>query len=167
MYRPYEADCQAENIEPCKEHMYRKVFHECFNSSFHHPLKDTCGKSDEFKAKLMTAKGEERKQIEPEGNIHHDSAGKAYQSKRDDKLHATTTAGVVTGSFDLQKVLPCPFIQTGVALYKWQLAVYNLTIFETSSKGTKAYCILWDETIAGRGKEEIGSALLKWFEITS
>ena len=89
---------------------------------------------------------------------------KAYlaKKKKTDKEHAATTPGA---SFDLQNVLPCPFLQTGIGnRYKRQLAVYNLTIFETSDKGVKSQCMLRDETIAGRGSEEIGSALLLWLE---
>ena len=164
MYRLYVSMCEAESIVPCKEHTYRKVFNEKFNLSFHHPVKDTCGKCDEFKAKLMTAVGREKMDIEEARNNHHCLAEKAYLAKKADKEHAATTPGVVTASFDLQKVLPCPFLQTGIAFYKRQLAVYNLTIFETSDKGVKAHCMLWDETIAGRGSEEIGSALLLWLE---
>lgn len=112
----------------------------------------------------MSAKGEEKREIEDARDSHHNKAERAYQEKRNYKQYASVTPGVVTASFDLEKVLPCPFIQKGVAFYKRHLSVYNLTSFETTNKGTKAYCMLWDKTIAGRGSEEIGSAFLKWME---
>ena len=46
--------------------------------------------------------------------------------------------------------------------YKRQLAVYNLTIFETTKQGgNQGHCFIWNETIAGRGAQEVGSCLWK------
>lgn len=82
--------------------------------------------------------------------------------KKADKEFAAKNRGIVTASFDLQKVLPCPMLQTGIVYYKRQLAVYSLTIFATSVDGNKAHCMIWDETIARRGGQEIGSCVMKW-----
>ena len=162
MYRLYKEHCQENDIVPENEHIYRKVFNEDFNLSLHHPLQDTCEKCDIFKASLATAREDEKIPIEEERARHHELAETAYKQKKTDKEFAMKKKGIVTASFDLQKVLPCPMLQTGVVYYKRQLAVYNLTIYETSMEGNKAPCMMWDETIAGRGGKEIGSCVPKW-----
>lgn len=133
--------------------------------SFHPPTEDTCDKCDAFKASLLSVVGDEKECVLEEQRAHHAKVDLAYREKRNDKEFAKNNAGVVTASFDLQKVLPCPFLQTGVVYYKRQLAVYNLTIYETRM-GTSdtGHCLMWDETIAGRGSQEIGSCLWKWLE---
>lgn len=162
MYRLYQKYCHENNLPPEKESMYRKIFNEEFNLSFHHPSQDTCEKCDTFKASLMTASDDDKNRIEEEKAKHHELAEMAYNEKRADKEFALKSKGIVTASFDLQKVLPCPMLQTGIVYYKRQLAVYNLTIFETSVDGNKAHCMIWDETIAKRGGQEIGSCVMKW-----
>ena len=64
MYRLYVTNFNDKNLQPEKEHMYRKVFNEQFNLSFHLPSKDTCEKCDGFKASLITANNEERRTME-------------------------------------------------------------------------------------------------------
>ena len=165
MYRLYSKDCDQKSIEPEKEHTYRKIFNENFNYSFHPPSKDTCEKCDIFKAALFNATDDEKKVIESKKEQHLLKAELAYEAKRKDKEHATASNDCVTASFDMQKVLPCPLLQTGVVYYKRQLAVYNLTVYESSKQGgNKGHCFMWNETIAGRGSQEIGSCLWKWMD---
>ena len=164
MYCMYVDKCRAENITPTKDHMYRKVFNENFNLSFHPPTKDTCDKCDSIKASLKTANEEEKKILESQKESHLAKADAVYHQKRLDKEHAEQSDDCIMATFDLQKVLPCPLLRTGIAYYKRQLAVYNLTVYETTKNGSKAYCFMWNETIAGRGSQEIGSCLWKWIE---
>ena len=106
MYRLYIEDCNDNNIPPENESAYRKVFNNDFNLSFHYPAQDTCEKCDTFKASLMTAGEEEKNRIEKEIAKHHELAEMAYKNKRADKEFAAKNRGIVTASFDLQKVLP-------------------------------------------------------------
>ena len=164
MYRLYEEHCEAKNIPPQKSHLYRKIFVEEFNLSFHPPASDTCEKCDAFKASLIDATNEQKVQIEQARSAHHAEAELAYSLKRNDKIESSTSQHVVTASFDLQKVLQCSFIQTGIAFYKRQLAVYNSTVYETHNNKSRSICYMWDQTIAGRGSQEIGSCLLRYID---
>ena len=112
--------------------MYRKVFNEQFNLSFHLPSKDTCEKCDGFKASLITANNEERTTVEEKKEQQLLKAVIAYEQKRKDKAYAASSENCVTASFDWQKILQCPHLQTGIVYYKRQLAVYNLTVYETT-----------------------------------
>ena len=70
--------------------MYRKVFNEQYNFSFHPPSKE----------------------------LHLSKAELAYDQKSKDKAYAAASDDCVTASFDLQKVLPSPHLKTGVVYYK-------------------------------------------------
>ena len=72
---------------------------------------------------------------------------------------------VVTDTFELQKILPCLFLQTKVVYYKRQLVMYNLTLYESCQlTGDAGYSFMWEKTVAGRGSQEIGSYLWMWLE---
>ena len=85
-----------------------------------------------------------------------------YNKKHLDKEHAKQANDCVTASFDLRKVFLCPLPRTGIACYEKHLAVCNLTVYGTSKHDNKTYCFKWNETIAGRGSQEIGFSLWKW-----
>ena len=72
-------------------------------------------------------------------------------SKSDSSFHAVT--------FDLQAVLYTPHAGQNQIYDKRQLAVYNFTIYDGSSKD--GHCFVWDETEGKTGTSEISSALLK------
>lgn len=62
-------------------------------------------------------------------------------------------------TFDLQRDLNAPCISTGEAFYKRFLSVYNLCIYNECDNS--AYMYVWDESIASRGSQEIGSCILQ------
>lgn len=88
-------------------------------------------------------------------------ADKHFLAKSNDKGNAKIDKSIKMISFDLQQVLATPHIQTNVMFYKRQLSVYNLTIYD-GAEGI-ANNFLWDETKAGRGANQIGSCLFKYF----
>ncbi|XP_056637703.1 uncharacterized protein LOC130445840 [Diorhabda sublineata] len=63
MYRLYKEECVINNVSPQKESMYRKLFVEEFNLSFHKPKNDTCGKCDKFEMLIKTEANESNKNI--------------------------------------------------------------------------------------------------------
>lgn len=103
--------------------MYRKIFNEDFNLSFHHPAQDTCEKCDTFKASLMTAGEDKNIALKKRKQNIMNWQRWLTMKKKADKEFAAKNRGIVTASFDLQKVLPCPMLQTGIVYYKRQLAV--------------------------------------------
>jgi hypothetical protein len=62
-------------------------------------------------------------------------------------------------TFDLEKTLHLPRLQTEILFYKRQIWLYNLGVHSAKSK--KGYCYVWTENQAGRGAQEVGSCLLK------
>ena len=65
-------------------------------------------------------------------------------------------------SFDLEKTLPIPYINTSVAYYKRKLWLYNLGI--NTCHNNKAYMCVWDETNGKRGSNEVSSLILPFFK---
>ena len=102
--------------------MNRKVFYEQYNFSFHLPFKDTCEKCDIFKAAMISAEEEEKSAIKAKKEQHLSKAELAYDQKSKDKANAAASDDCVTASFDLQKVLPCTHLKTGVVYYKRQFS---------------------------------------------
>ena len=87
-------------------------------------------------------------------------AEKVRETLNESKVQASHSNLVIT--FDLQKTLICPVIETGIAYYKRQLSVYNLGIHKMSDNSASMF--MWDESIANRGASEIGSCFLKYIK---
>lgn len=65
-------------------------------------------------------------------------------------------------SFDLMKTMPTPVLSTGIVYYKRQRLTYNLGIYNLSTK--ESYMYVWNESVASRGPEEIGSCIIDFVE---
>nr|CAH7730158.1 unnamed protein product [Callosobruchus chinensis]CAH7736377.1 unnamed protein product [Callosobruchus chinensis] len=63
---------------------------------------------------------------------------------------------------DLQKCLPTPYLSNNQSFYYLKLWTLNLTIYDSTNN--LSYCLVWDESEAGRGGNEIASGLIKWAE---
>lgn len=170
MYKLYCINCTENNLPYEKESQYRKIFNEEFNFSFHTPANDTCAKCDRLNLSLRAL---ESKQFSPEEEgtklkllyekeQHLNLAESAYKQKKSDKENSKKDRLIVTASFDLEKCLPTPYLRNGVSFYKRQLWTYNLTIYETNILGSVGICFLWNETVAGRGGQEIASCVRKF-----
>lgn len=116
--------------EKVSDFMFRKVFNEQFNLSFHAPISDSCKKCDNLKIKIDAAHSQEEKhQLELQKKLHlskADSAKDNYNKK--DKNLAKEDLDVTVIVFDLMKTLPTPVVLTGVCYYKRQLWTYVLGI---------------------------------------
>lgn len=86
MYRLYKTDCEEQEATYVKESVYRKIFVEKFNLSFHSPKNDTCGKCDKYKILLKTTADDKQKsKIEEQRNVHTDLTKSSYDEKKFDK----------------------------------------------------------------------------------
>ncbi|KAL4718089.1 hypothetical protein ACJJTC_003948 [Scirpophaga incertulas] len=148
MYTLYVEKCN----QPVKEAIYRKVFNEQFNLSFHKPKKDVCDLCSEYKANInpsddLKKKYEEHLKRKNEGNLERDNDRKAEDAN----------TAVVT--FDLQNIFSLPQAAISCLYYTSKLTVYNLTAH--CNVGKHAVNATWDETTNGRSGDDIASALIK------
>jgi len=132
MYALYESQCHTDGIKPLKLWAYRHIFNNSFNLSFHHPVKDSFKKCDIFKAELNapSCSDDNRATLERDHELHLRKAEKARASLKHDSETHEVNRDVIT--FDLQKVMPVPFLSTNEAYYCRQLSVYNLGLHSTT-----------------------------------
>lgn len=143
--------------------MFRKIFNEHFNLSFHAPISDSCRKCDSYKIKIEAADSQEEKhQLEVQKNLHVLKADAAKSNYSNDKQLAKEDPNITIIVFNVMKTLPTPVVSTGVCYYKRQLWTYCLGIHDAENDNV-SMCI-WDETIASRGPQEIGSCLLRYIK---
>ncbi|CAG9825651.1 unnamed protein product [Phaedon cochleariae] len=140
------------------------VFRNVFNQTgyrFKQPYIDTCRKCDEFKALKKSATTEAGKEnLNQLHNEHIMEANEAYESKRKDKESAKEDNSRRVLVFDLQQVLPAPYLSTNIVYYKRVLSVYNLTVRDYCSTES-SICFMWHEVIGGRGSDQIASCIFK------
>ena len=161
MYDMYVEKCMQTNDCPVKLWCYRDIFNTKFNLSFHPPRKDTCKRCDLMKLSIEAAKGEgdeaKAAQVQGEHELHlrkAEAARTALEAERQE------SASHEAFTFDLQKVLSLPKLSTNEVYYCRQLSVYNLGIHSLTTN--KVTMNVWDETVASRGAEDIGSCLLQY-----
>ncbi|XP_052131580.1 uncharacterized protein LOC127751676 isoform X1 [Frankliniella occidentalis] len=130
---------------------------------FKSPKVDTCETCDSLQNGIKHShSAEEKETLQQQLDLHVSRAEFAYTCKREDKQSAKSSKQVIsTIVFDLEQVLPCPYLTSGNVFYLRQLSVYNLTVFVTETK--QAFNFMWHEAIGGRGADEIASCLLCYF----
>lgn len=152
-----EKGMEKNNIP--KQWIYSEIFNTEFNLSFKEPGNDTCDQCDEYAIKLKESISiEERHQLEEIYENHLLDADKRYEMKRNDKRFVTNDTKVIM--VDLQKCLPTPLLKNAQSFYSLKLWTFNYTLYDASQMS--ASCFMWDESIAGRGGNEMASCMLKY-----
>lgn len=152
MYRLYVTECENAEVVPQKQSMYRNIANSEFNLGFFKPKKDRCDHCEEYKIikehslPIQTLKFQEH--IKDKQNT---------RTERDrDRACEDPERTIVC--FDMENVLTVPRSSVSNFFYKRKLNVYNLTAHCNANK--RAYNAVWNECVAGRGGNEIASALL-------
>ncbi|CAF4890888.1 unnamed protein product [Pieris macdunnoughi] len=149
--------------EQVSNFMFRKVFNQQFNLSFHAPITDSCKKCDNFKIKIEAEKTSVKKdELDSQRKLHLLKAESARNNFKIDKNRPANDSDFTVIVFDFMKTLPTPVISTGIFYYKRQLWPYCLGIHNAHNDEVTMY--VWDETIASRGPMEIGSCLLRFIK---
>lgn len=151
MYELYQKKCNNEKVQAASEKVYRRIFCEDFNLSFHKPKKDTCQTCNTY---------EEKKKMgtltENDKTLYQDHIRRKEQSrnmKDTDKKRAKDDK-----TFDLQQVLQTPCSAVSQNYYKRKLNSYNLSVYSLGDK--KGTCYVWNELHDERGSSEIGTCLI-------
>ncbi|KAK5640415.1 hypothetical protein RI129_011226 [Pyrocoelia pectoralis] len=141
---------------------YSEIFHTEFpHLRFGRPRSDTCGICDKYTNKIKACDpGPEKKNLINALELHHRKSEKARLTMTHDmagsqKINSDTN--VV--SIDLEQVLFLPTLTHSAMFYSRQLSCYNLDVHLSDTEC--AYMCLWEETLTGRGGNEIASCLLK------
>ncbi|XP_030757047.1 uncharacterized protein LOC115882918 isoform X2 [Sitophilus oryzae] len=159
MYKLY---CEEYREKPVSLNIYSRLFHT-LDLKFKKPKNDTCTKCDTFAAREKYAEHEnEKMQYRRELEEHQIAADKAYNSKQIDKQKGLLDNSCVTYAFDLQQVLPTPFLTTNKMFYLRQLSTYNLTVHNCING--KSSHFMWPECTGSRGANEIASCLYRFLK---
>ncbi|CAH1106990.1 unnamed protein product [Psylliodes chrysocephalus] len=161
MYDLYIEHCTEKNLDPVKHSYYRHIFNTEFNLRFHRPNSDTCSKCDGFNNIIKNSDNAEKvNTAKVSQTVHHRKAEKARESKQNDSNVNKESTDTFVICFDLQQALPTPHITTSKVFYLRQLWTYNFCIHNLVTGKSDMY--VWDETIASRGSQEIGSCLIHY-----
>lgn len=153
MYNLYVEKCAENDVVPVKSHMYRNIFNTEFNLGFHVPKKDRCDQCMEYQAE--TDANKVTRTLQEKFDAHQKDKSETREERESDRKSTNKTEAILC--FDLQNVLTCPRANVSNFFYKRKLNVFNLTAHCSLDK--KAYNAIWAECIAGRGANEIASAL--------
>ena len=145
---------------PVSSFVFRKIFNEEFNLSFHSLVSDSCRKCDAYDIKIKAAESEaHRNNLKQELELHQRKAISARTGLQSDtELAKNNPEDVTVITFDLMKTLPTPLLSTGICYYKRQLWTYCFGIHNMGNGDV--YMFVWDESVASRGPQEIGSCIL-------
>lgn len=144
---------------------FRRLFCQEFNIGFKLPKSDTCATCDELNLKLKDVTDDTREELSQLRELHLRKAQAGQQmireltekaKKEPKKYHVIAV--------DLQQALPTPKLTVGPAFYKRKLLSYNLGVHSCSDN--QGYMMVWDETTAKRGAEEICSCILKYLSVS-
>lgn len=155
---------QNRKINPVVKYEYfRKYFCENFKITFGKPKSDTCSKCDKLINKINSSDSETiKKSFEVEKDLHLRKAEWFYTTLKEKTNLSKTTPGVEVITFDFQQNLPLPVSSSGEVFYKIQLWMYNFCI-HVGSTG-KSYCYVYDETVGGKGQNEVASMILDFLK---
>lgn len=157
MYQLYLEHYKEElpEKEIVSQAVYRKVFSEEYNFSFHVPKQDQCALCVSYyqdkESYTLTP------QVKEAFSKHQERKIKAREEKREDKEKAKNSKELFVATFDLQAVLQTPCSLVSQLYYMRKLSCYNLSIYNLANNN--ATCYLWSEIDAQRGSCEIATCL--------
>lgn len=168
LYKDFEEDQKSKNKSAGKYWTYYNIFTREYNIGFFQPKKDQCDQCLSY----LNAQGTAKENLEEEYRKHLIEKELCRAEKKKDRKEILDDKKVVI--YDLQAVLQCPRGETSAFYYKSKLNSYNLTLVELDKiddnpKKHQAYkdvhCFYWNETEGKRGAIEIGTCILKYFDM--
>ena len=124
-----------------------------YNTSFYQPKKDACTVCLAYKNTISKPV-----EIEKSQKGHRNNVDRSREEKEKDKRRSQTDNTFLAIIIDLEQVSPCPKGNSGDFFYVSKLLCNNLSVYNLGKRD--GFCYTWDETIAHRGSEEVGSCLV-------
>jgi len=157
MHRMYEQYCKENGmLKWANLTAYRRIFNYDFNIGFHIPKKDQCSVCETYKNTIQKTQEVE------ENKLKHDLEKNVSRKEKEMDKQNAINGTIFSACFDLQAILITPDGEISNFYYKRRLATYNLTFY--NMKNGDGACYVWNETIAKRGANEIGSCLLNFLQ---
>lgn len=162
MFLEYKIRCNFQQRNILSEHMFRHIFNKDFNLAFKRRKTDTCKTCCELDTKILdnNLTYEQRQMQKQLKENHRDYVKQMFGQYIEMAKSSNGTIQILT--FDLQQTLPTPVLSTSEAYYKRALWTYNLCIFNEVER--KGYMYVWNESIGGRGADEIASCLVRYLK---
>lgn len=156
MWENFCKDQRQKGKDTCSVSKFKTVFYKQFNLGFGNPHSDTCSTCKELELKLKATKSEEQRQAYRTQLRLHSTRAKTFHC-----IMITHTEGSIKVAFDMQQNQPLPKLSVGETFYARQVWFYNLTIMQHKEKQDKTDIshYTWCETEAGRGANEVASAV--------
>ena len=155
MYELYKEKMLANGDKVVTLAMYRKIFNENYNFSFHVPKKDQCNLCTAYYRNEVD--GCLTEEMKAKFKAHQDRKLRARQEKDKDKTAAKSSNTTYTATFDLQSVLYTPCSMVSLMYYMRKLCCYNLSVYGLGNN--RGACYVWSEVDAKRGSCEIATCL--------
>lgn len=143
--------------------LYGSVFRKDFPMlRFGRPKSDTCSTCDSLHNKIKATPHNDRQALKNKLELHHRQAEKARKCMKKDIASSQSInndSNVV--SIDMEQVLFIPTLTHSDMFYSRQISCYNFGIHISDTES--GIMCLWEETLTGRGGNEIASALFNFF----
>lgn len=135
--------------------LYRKVFNNEFNISFHKPKEDVCDKCFLFQRNQTPS--------EEEKCVYEKHMQEKLACKGDRNIYRSNIdPSTCILCYDLQWAIDLPKGSASLFYYKRKLNLYNLTgTAIIPNKKNITYCAIWTEAHSGRSGNDITSALIR------
>ena len=150
LHEEYVKQCASNGVTPAKIHLYRQIFNNKFNITFHVPKKDRC---DTCEAMKIQNNQTDQKQQSFEDHLR----GKEETKIERDIDRKDNTKFTVC--FDLQNVFALPTAEVSNFFYKRKLNVYFMTAHCSADK--RGYGAMWHEGQSGRTGNDMASSVPK------
>uniref|UniRef100_A0A336MZ00 CSON010028 protein n=1 Tax=Culicoides sonorensis TaxID=179676 RepID=A0A336MZ00_CULSO len=140
--------------------MFSQIF-KTLNLSIKAKSIDTCKNCDEFANLLNTEISiEEKEEIKVAQQAHWTKWQAATTNKSCDIALSKCDNSIKVIAYDLQQILPTPYLSTSVAFYSRLLSTFNLTVYDLGTSISHHH--MWHEGVGKRGANEINSCLHKY-----
>ncbi|KAF9420130.1 hypothetical protein HW555_003543 [Spodoptera exigua] len=156
MYELFKVKCELEGKPILKKSVYVKVFTTEFNLHFYIPKADTCKTCDMLEISIKADEDIETCQAKrAQKDQHIKLAGDVRNILNDCKGKVKTDESLLVATFDLERTLPLPYLNTSEVYYLRQLQMLNFGIHAYTKEGEKVLMNMWPEHCGARGRKKL------------